>query len=121
MRRVAVFWLVALSVWVAAPAVRAEDSEAKAELIKEGEESAGVLKAKEGLRLNLPDDWPVQKRGTGRIPVTIEEYLVRKFGAMDKRIQRLEQQFTATDLRLRVMEEELKKQQQQLKSTEKEP
>ncbi len=60
----------------------------------------------EGLRFTLPPDWPVEKRGGVVAPIPIEEYLARKFSAMDNRLRSLEQQTAGFDLRLRVLEEQ---------------
>lgn len=69
-----------------------------------------VTKTKDGLRFQLPPDWPVEKRGGAVGPIPVEEYLSRKFSAVEKRLQLLEQQVGALDLRVRVLEERIKKQ-----------
>ena len=82
-----------------------------------GKEGQGaVLKTEDGLRFRLPADWPIEKRGGITAPIPIEEYLSRKLGAIESRLQSLEQQVTSTDMRLRVLEEDQKK--QRLKSKE---
>jgi len=70
-----------------------------------------VVKTEDGLRFKLPPDWPVEKRNGIVSPIPVEEYLSKKFSAVESRLQQLEQQVVAADLRLRTMEEELKKQQ----------
>ena len=78
---------------------------------KKGDEQAPtVLKTQEGLRFNLPEDWPIEKRGGVLGPIPVEEYLSRKFSAVEIRLRSIEQQVSAFDLRLRVLEEAAKRQ-----------
>ena len=85
---------------------------------KDGE---GVTtKSEDGLRFRLPPDWPIEKRNGMTGPIPVEEYLARKFSALDNRLNQLESQLTSIDLRLRVVEEAEKKQ-QSLKSREAAP
>lgn len=76
-----------------------------------GERAEMVLKTKEGLHFKVPPDWPIEKRDGVVAPIPIEEYMSRKFSAMDSRLRTLEQQVGAVDVRMRVLEEERKKQQ----------
>lgn len=94
--------LLACGFLTAAP-VRAEEPEA-----------ATTVRTKDGLRFKLPPDWPIENHA----PISLEEYLARKFGALEKQLQGLEQQVSGMDLRVRVLEEQSKKQQQQMKSLE---
>ncbi len=64
-----------------------------------------VVKTHDGLRFNLPADWPVEKRDGAVGPIPIEEYLARKFSALDARLRALEQQIGSLDVRMRVLEE----------------
>lgn len=73
--------------------------------------SKTVVKTKDGLHFNLPADWPVEKRDGVVAPIPMEEYLGRKFSTLENRVHLLEGQAGSLDLRLRVMEEQLKKQQ----------
>lgn len=99
-------WLAvaASAAWVLAPAPgsAAEKREAS---------DGSVVKTADGLRFKLPPDWPVEKRNGIVSPIPVEEYLSKKLSAIESRLQQLEQQMVAADLRLRAMEEELKKQQ----------
>ena len=81
-------------------------------LAADSKESPTVQKTKEGLHFQLPEDWPVEKRGGVMAPIPIEEYLSRKFSAIDLQLQLLEQRVNGLDVRVRVAEEELKKQRQ---------
>ena len=80
------------------------------------EPAATVRKTEEGLHFDVPPDWPIEKRGGVIGPIPIEEYLGRKFQALTSQLQALEQRFNGFDVRLRVMEEEMKKQKQGLRS-----
>lgn len=73
-------------------------------------EEVTVVKTRGGLNFKLPPDWPVEKRDGVMGPIPIEEYLAMKFSGIDQRLQGLEKQITAMDLRLRVAEEEMKQQ-----------
>jgi hypothetical protein len=79
-----------------------------------------AVRTEDGLRFQLPPDWPVEKRGGLVAPIPVEEYLTKKFSALENRLQNVEQQVTAFDLRLRVLEEQSKKE-QRLKSAENAP
>ena len=69
-----------------------------------------VLKTRDGLRFELPADWPVEKRGGVVTPMPIEAYLSKKFTALEARLQSLEQQVSGLDVRVRVLEESVKRQ-----------
>ena len=78
-----------------------------------------VVKSIEGHHLLLPKDWPVEKRDGRLVPIPIEEYLSRKFraieqtlqqfgarlGALEKRLGEFEQRDKALQIRLRLLEE----------------
>lgn len=85
-------------------------SELAGQAIRAEEEPATTVVTREGLRFNLPADWPVEKRGGIVAPIPIEEYLARKFSALEKRLHEVEQRGAALELKLRVIEEELKQQ-----------
>jgi len=97
---------------VGEPAAWAADKTDKSE-----KDSGTVLKTEDGLRFKLPADWPIERRGGVIAPIPVEEYLSRKLTAIEARLQELEKQVSAFDLRLRVLEEQSKKD-QQLKSVE---
>lgn len=81
-------------------------------LAADGEKDNPVttVRTAEGLHFQLPPDWPIEKRGGIVGPIPIEEYLARKFSAVENRLRLLEQQVGALDLKLRVLEEQAKKQ-----------
>jgi hypothetical protein len=76
-----------------------------------------VLKNRDGLNFNLPEDWPIEKRGGVVAPIPVEEYLSKKFKSVEERIRFIEQQVGALDMRVRILEEQSKKQ-QRLQSVE---
>lgn len=102
--------LLAIGIVLAAacPGVGAAESAEK-------ETPVTVRKTSEGLHFQLPPDWPVEKRGTLVGPIPIEEYVARKFGAMEQRLKVLEQQVGSLDVRVRVLEEDAKRQRLQSK------
>ena len=81
-------------------------------------ESPTVQKTAERLHFTVPPDWPIEKRGGVMAPIPIEEYLGRKFNAMESQLQSLEQRVNGFDLRLRALEEQSKKERQGLRSSE---
>lgn len=74
-----------------------------------------VRKTAEGLHFQLPPDWPVEKRAGSVGPIPIEEYMARKFAAIDQRLKTLEQRVGSLDVRLCVLEEEITRQRLQSK------
>jgi hypothetical protein len=68
-----------------------------------------VRKSKEGLNFQVPPDWPIEKRNGIMGPIPIEEYLSMKFSAIEARLRNVEQELSAFDVRLRVLEEDAKK------------
>ncbi len=77
---------------------------------KESDKDVTVAKGKDGLYFKVPPDWPIEKRGGVVAPIPIEEYLARKFNGLEKRLQEMGQQIGSMDLRVRVLEEDAKKQ-----------
>ncbi len=77
-----------------------------------------VRKTEDGLHFNVPPDWPIEKRAGVTAPIPIEEYLAKKFSAIESRLQVLEQRVNGLDVRLRVQEEASKRPGQGLRSSE---
>ena len=98
--------------WLAAGPARAEEPSA---------EPATVRKIKDRLHFQVPPDWPIESRGGITAPIPIEEYLGRKFKAIEIQLQSLEQRQGGFDIRMRVLEEEARKQRQELRSMEQPP
>ena len=99
-------WLAAAAgAWLAATIGAGPASVAGADSKKE---SVTVQKTKDGLHFNLPPDWPLEKRGGVTAPIPIEEYLSQKFSAVSSQLQSLEQRVNSLDVKLRVVEEDLK-------------
>jgi hypothetical protein len=82
-------------------------------------EKPTVRKTKEQLHFELPPDWPVEKRNGIVGPIPVEEYLAKKFKAVEVQLQAIEQKLNGLDLRMRVLEEAAKSKapQQGLRST----
>jgi hypothetical protein len=102
--------LVLLLMLGTTPPARAEDAASS--------EPPTVQKTSEGLHFKVPPDWPIEKRGGIMAPIPIEEYLARKFKALEAQLQALEQRLNGFDVRLRVVEEQAKKQREGLRSSE---
>ncbi len=79
-----------------------------------------IIKTKEGLNFKVPPDWPIEERNGVVGPIPVEEYLAQKFASLEKRIRGGEQQATSLELRVRLLEEETKKQ-SRLQSGERTP
>ena len=69
-------------------------------------------KTSKGLKFKLPADWPVEERNGVVAPIPPEEYYARKFSAIESRLKSVEQQTGSLELRLRVLEEKVKQQNQ---------
>ena len=82
------------------------------------EERVTIRKTMQQLHFQLPPDWPIEKRGGIVAPIPIEEYLARKFKALESKLQALEQRLNGLDLRLRVLEESQKAKAAGLRSSE---
>lgn len=116
-RSVHVLWHpLAMGVGLAAltglPAAWAEEARSSEQ------EDVTVEKTAERLHFKVPADWPVEKRGGVMAPIPIEEYLARKFKALEAQLQSIEQRVAGLDLRVRVLEEASKKQSKGLSSAE---
>lgn len=57
--------------------------------------SAEEPKTQKGLRFNVPDDWPVEKRGGGLAPVPVEEYVLKRFKQVQDDLDALRNDLTA--------------------------
>lgn len=71
-----------------------------------------------GLHFDIPVDWPVERRHGIVAPIPIEEYLAIKFGKLDTHLAAFERRVNKLDLRLHRIEDNLKAQEQGLRSTE---
>lgn len=77
-----------------------------------------AVTTKDKLRFVLPPDWPVEKRGGIVAPIPIEEYLAKKFSALEARLRVMEQQLAGIELRVRTTEEAVKASTNSLRSSE---
>ncbi len=70
------------------------------------------IKTSKGLHFTVPPDWPIEERNGVVAPIPLEEYLSRKFSALETRLRSVEQQTTSQEMKLRVLEERIRQQQQ---------
>ena len=82
----------------------------------EQQDPPAVTKEKEGLYFTVPPDWPIEKRNGIMAPIPIEEYLGRKFGALDARIEKLDKENAELKARVQLLEDKVGR---QLKAVEK--
>lgn len=75
-------------------------------------------KTKNGLRFNVPEDWPIVKRGGAVAPIPTEEYLSLRFRKLDSRFDAIEQKLANFEL---VLQELQKIQKEILESKQQEP
>ena len=115
LRLLGVWLMVGLIRWAAQRPQKAWAADPTAE---DTPQDVTVDKTSERLHFKVPADWPIEKRGGVTAPIPIEEYLARKFKALEGSVQSMERRVNGLDLRLRVVEEEKKKQTSGLKSTE---
>lgn len=71
------------------------------------DERAAVPKTKEGLHFTLPPDWPVEKRGGIVAPIPVEEYLAKKFKAIDEQFSAMDERFKALAQQVAGLERQL--------------
>lgn len=57
--------------------------------------SAEEPKAQKGLRFNVPDDWPIEKRGGVLAPIPVEEYVLKRFKQIQDDLNSLRGELTA--------------------------
>jgi hypothetical protein len=57
--------------------------------------SAEESKARKGLHFNVPDDWPVEKRGGVLAPIPVEEYVLKRFKQIQDDMNSLRGELTA--------------------------
>ena len=71
----------------------------------QAEDASGTVRKRgDNLNFQVPPDWPIEKRNGIMGPIPIEEYLARKFSALEQRLQSLEQRVSGFDIRLRNLE-----------------
>ena len=91
-----------LFLW-AIPAVAADN-----ETVEE-KQPATMVRTSNGLNFAVPPDWPIEKRNGAVGPIPIEEYLARKFGAVEKKLQELERKLGALESKVSALETQAKK------------
>ncbi len=88
---------------------------------EEGDSQGTVVKTRQGLNFQLPEDWPLEKRGGTVGPVPIEEYLGVKFAKLESRLAKLEKQMTELQTRMGKLEGSSKQPAAKLQSGEAKP
>ena len=48
------------------------------------------VKTEKGLRFAVPEDWPIEEHGGALAPISVEEYVARKFKAIETRLEIIE-------------------------------
>ena len=74
-----------------------------------GDQGEKTVQTKEGIRFDLLADWPIKKQGSAIGPISVEEYVGRKFGEVEGRFKALEERVANLEKRLRLLEEEARK------------
>ena len=67
------------------------------------------VKTQGGIRFNLPEDWPIEKRGAALGPISVEEYVSRKLDALEGRMAALEGKISSLQKQLQETKEEYEK------------
>ena len=93
---------VLLFLW-AVPAAAADDD------VMEEKQPATMVRTSDGLNFAVPPDWPIERRNGAVGPIPIEEYLARKFGAVEKKLQDLERKLGALESKVSALETQAKK------------
>ena len=87
-------FLLATSDWRPATVFAAQELEEKEEPYEV------VVKTWKGLHFNVPPDWPIEERNNVVAPIPIEEYLAKKFSAMENRLEALGRQMQTLEQRV---------------------
>ncbi|MBI4313647.1 MAG: hypothetical protein HY594_02405 [Candidatus Omnitrophica bacterium] len=77
-----------------------------------------VIKEQKGLRFKLPADWPVEERSGAVGPIPTEEYLSRKFSALNSRLDSVEKRLGTSETGLRAAEQRMGAAEAGLRSTQ---
>jgi hypothetical protein len=48
------------------------------------------VKTEKGIRFAVPDDWPIEERNGAVAPVSVEEYVIKKFKEIEARLDQIE-------------------------------
>jgi len=67
-------------------------------------ELAGSVKDTRGLRFSVPDDWPIERVGNTIGPISIEDYMSRKFAAVNEKLDKQQETITALEKRVEDVE-----------------
>lgn len=70
-------------------------------------EDQNKVRSFKGLKFNVPDDWPIEERGGAVGPIPIEEYIAKKFSAIDSKFVEAEGKLINVKMRLDDIESRL--------------
>ena len=84
-------------------------------LYAEGEDET-VVKTVDGLRFEVPEDMPIEKKNGIVAPIGLDKYVAFKFRKVDERLDKIEDFMTKAEEDLRLIKERLKKEEKTLKS-----
>lgn len=101
-------WLVVVAWFVNPSAAWAQDASTGGDEL--------VVKQKKGLQFKLPADWPIEERDGLVSPIPIEEYLSRKFTAVNARLEALHKAIGDLQTRMYAVEQELRENKKVLQS-----
>lgn len=57
----------------------------------------------DGLRFNVPADWPIEKHGAAVGPIAVEDYMVRKFKMVEARLEAAEQRVAELERQVKTL------------------
>lgn len=70
-------------------------------------EDQNKIRSVKGLQFNVPDDWPIEERGGTVGPIPIEEYIAKKFSAIDSKFVEAEGKLINVKMKLDEIESRL--------------
>ena len=70
-------------------------------------EDQNNVRSVKGLKFNVPEDWPIEERGGMLGPIPIEEYIAKKFNAIDSKFMEAEGKHINVKIKLDEIESRL--------------
>ncbi|MFA5356732.1 MAG: hypothetical protein WC301_04935 [Candidatus Omnitrophota bacterium] len=102
------YFIMILSVPVVLIFAHARASAAEGDIAPDSRKEQGkMFKQVDGLRLVIPEDMPVVKRGSLVVPMSTEEYVSIKFSELDKRIERIEEEIKNISLEISLIKQDI--------------
>ena len=103
MTRMWACWIVAVGCLLHTPVATAEETAAQDDTSAVAKVERSVV-TRNGLRFNVPADWPIEQHGSAVGPISVEDYIVRKFKLMQSRMEADEQRLGVLERRLKALE-----------------